>query len=81
MNIINIENLNYSELEITNIIDSKSETMDIQVDKEHYYQLNNGIFSHNTTSILTQTTSDMRSGACRNFADLFMGNTVDEHGF
>ena len=38
-------------------INSISETMDIEVENDHYYTLKNGIVSHNTVSLLTQTTS------------------------
>ena len=55
--IINIENLKYEELEIINIIDSVNDTMDIEVEKEHYYILENGIISHNSMSSMTQTSS------------------------
>ena len=43
--------------EILNIKDSKNYTMDIEVEKDHYYTLKNGIVSHNSVSIMTQTTS------------------------
>lgn len=55
--ILNIENLNYEELEIIDIQDSSNYTMDIEVENDHYYQLSNGIISHNSVSILLQTTS------------------------
>jgi len=54
---INIENISYSELEIINIEDSENLTMDFEVDKTHYYSLENGLVSHNTVSLMTQTTS------------------------
>ncbi len=54
---INIENLDYNEFEIKEIIDSVSETMDIEVENDHYYELDNGLISHNSVSICTQTTS------------------------
>lgn len=58
MEIINIENLDYVEVEITNIEEGGLvETMDIEVENDHYYELDNGIISHNTVSLLTQTTS------------------------
>ena len=55
--IINIENVNYEEIEILDILDSINETMDIEIEKDHYYILNNGIVSHNSVSLMTQTTS------------------------
>jgi len=54
---INIENLDYKEIEIKDIFDSVSETMDIEVENDHYYELDNGIISHNSVSIMTQTSS------------------------
>ena len=57
MEVINIENLLYDELEVINIEDSYNETMDIEVEKDHYYTLDNGIISHNSVSLMTQTTS------------------------
>ena len=56
-NVVNLENINYIELEIIDIVESTNETMDIEVENDHYYTLSNGIVSHNTVSILTQTTS------------------------
>lgn len=57
MEIVNIENFEYEELDIINIVESVSETMDIEVENDHYYELDNGILSHNSVSIMTQTTS------------------------
>ena len=54
---ISIDGLKYSEIDIIDILDSNNETMDIEVENDHYYTLNNGIVSHNTVSIMTQTTS------------------------
>lgn len=54
---INIENLDYNEVEIINIESGKKETMDIEVENDHYYELSDGIISHNTVSLMTQTTS------------------------
>jgi ribonucleoside-diphosphate reductase alpha chain len=54
---INIENLNYEELEVIDIVDNENETMDIEVENDHYYTLSNGIVSHNTVALMTQTTS------------------------
>lgn len=50
-------NTNYEELEITNIEDSYNYTMDFEVENTHYYTLENGLVSHNTVSLMTQTTS------------------------
>jgi len=57
MDYINIKNIDYDELEIINIEESNNYTMDFEVDDTHYYILNNGIVSHNSVSIMTQTTS------------------------
>ena len=54
---ISLINVNYDEIEILDIVDSKNYTMDVEVEKDHYYVLKNGIVSHNSVSILTQTTS------------------------
>ena len=54
---IDLRNIKY---ELIKIIDKKEcfiDAMDIEVDDTHYYTLNNGIVSHNSVSILTQTTS------------------------
>jgi len=54
---INISNIKYDELEIIDIIDSKIETMDVEVENDHYYTLSNGVVSHNTVSLMTQSSS------------------------
>ena len=54
---ISLIDIDYDEVEILNIKDSKNYTMDIEVEKDHYYTLKNGIVSHNSVSIMTQTTS------------------------
>ena len=54
---IDLKNTKY---ELVEIIDKKKcfiDAMDIEVDDIHYYILDNGIVSHNSVSILTQTTS------------------------
>ena len=57
MEMVNIENLDYDEITILDISESFCDTMDIEVDNDHYYTLDNGIVSHNSVSIVTQTTS------------------------
>jgi ribonucleoside-diphosphate reductase alpha chain len=55
--IIDLSDIEYEIIEITdkkNVIDY---TMDISVDDTHYYVLDNGVISHNTVSLMTQTTS------------------------
>jgi len=57
--IIDISNVNYSECEILDIVDGYDYTMDFEVGDTHYYTLENGLVSHNSVSILTQTTSGL----------------------
>jgi len=57
MEIINLKNIKYEELEIKDIEDSYNNTMDFEVENTHYYTLENGLVSHNTVSLMTQTTS------------------------
>jgi ribonucleoside-diphosphate reductase alpha chain len=57
MEIIDLKNVKYEEIEIINIEDSYNYTMDFEVENTHYYTLENGIVSHNTVSLMTQTTS------------------------
>jgi ribonucleoside-diphosphate reductase alpha chain len=52
-----LDDINFEELEVLEIEDSKNETMDIEVEETHYYTLANGIVSHNTVSTQTQTSS------------------------
>ena len=59
MQIINLKDIKYEELDILEIEDIQSETMDIEVEKDHYYILDNGLVSHNSISLLTQTTSGL----------------------
>lgn len=54
---ISLKNIKYEEIEIKNIEDSYNNTMDFEVENTHYYTLENGLVSHNTVSIMTQTTS------------------------
>lgn len=56
---VDLTNIKYNLLEIEDIKDITEYTMDIQVEKTHYYILDNGIISHNSLSILTGTTSGM----------------------
>jgi len=57
MKIVELNDIKYEELEIENIEDSYDYTMDFEVEKSHYYTLENGLVSHNSVSIMTQTTS------------------------
>lgn len=47
----------YKFVSIESIEDNKTYTMDIEVENEHAYILENGAVSHNSVSCLTQTTS------------------------
>lgn len=55
--IIDISKLNYNELEIINILNSSANTVDIEIENDHYYTLQNGVISHNSLSTLSQTSS------------------------
>ena len=52
-----IINKETEEVSIVDIVDDEFYTMDIEVENEHAYLLNNDIISHNTISMLTQTSS------------------------
>ncbi len=55
--IVNLENIQYELIEILEKTTDTDYTMDIEVEDTHYYILDNGIVSHNTVSLMTQTTS------------------------
>lgn len=55
--IISLVGVDYAEVEILDVSDSTAETMDIEVENDHYYIMENGVVSHNSVSVLTQTTS------------------------
>lgn len=55
--IIDISSLNFEEVEILSKESCIEYTMDIEVENSHRYILSDGIISHNTTSLMTQTTS------------------------
>jgi len=57
MEYIDIQGVNYEEVEVLEITDSRDYTMDIEVDTTHYYTIENGIVSHNTKGMVAQTTS------------------------
>lgn len=52
-----LKDVNYEEIEVVSINESTNYTMDIEVENNHYYILDNNIISHNSLSILTRTTS------------------------
>jgi len=54
---INLNGLNFDLLDIDEIEDSKNYTVDIEVENDHYYILDNNIISHNTISLLADVTS------------------------
>jgi len=54
---VDLRNVKYELVEIINKEECFIDVMDIEVDDTHYYTLENGIVSHNSVSILTQTTS------------------------
>lgn len=57
MEVIDLNGVNFETIEITSKKNKIVETMDIEVDNTHYYLLDNNVVSHNSVSILTQTTS------------------------
>jgi ribonucleoside-diphosphate reductase alpha chain len=56
-NIIDLTGIDYDIVEFLEKEDSKFETADIEVEDTHYYIMADNIVSHNTTSLMTQTTS------------------------
>jgi len=54
---IDLTNVKYDLIGIKDKKDCDIDAMDIEVDSSHYYTLENGIVSHNSVSIETQTTS------------------------
>ena len=57
METIDLKGVEFETLEVVSKKDKVVETMDIEVDNTHYYLLDNNVVSHNSVSILTQTTS------------------------
>lgn len=55
--IVDLKNVEYDLVEIIDKKNIIENTMDIEVENTHRYILKNGIVSHNSVSILTQTTS------------------------
>ena len=55
--IIDLSNVDYELLDVVKIDEHIDYTMDIEVEDTHYYLLDNGIITHNTTSMMTQTSS------------------------
>jgi len=54
---VDLKNVKYELVEIVGKKECFLDAMDIEVDDTHYYTLKSGIVSHNSVSILTQTTS------------------------
>jgi ribonucleoside-diphosphate reductase alpha chain len=75
-----LNNVLYDEVEVMEIKDSKNYTMDVEVDKEHYYILNNGIVSHNSVSILAQTTSGIEPAYLVSYKRRRKINPTDKSG-
>jgi ribonucleoside-diphosphate reductase alpha chain len=84
--IIDISNLSYKEIEIKDISKDIDFTMDIEVENSHLYLLENGIISHNTTSLMTQTSSGIEpvflinSRRRRKVSDKTKATFIDESG-
>ena len=56
-NKISLIGKNFKTIKPIKIETSENFTMDVEVENSHYYTLSNGIISHNSTSILTQSSS------------------------
>jgi hypothetical protein len=54
---VDLTNVKYELIEVVEKKECYVDAMDIEVDDTHYYILDDGIVSHNSISILTQTTS------------------------
>jgi ribonucleoside-diphosphate reductase alpha chain len=59
MEIFNLDNIHYDLIKVVGKSSGYTDTMDIEIEDTHYYTLKNGIISHNSLSILAQTTSGM----------------------
>jgi ribonucleoside-diphosphate reductase alpha chain len=57
MEIFSLKNIDFETIEVVSKEKKLVETMDIEVNNTHYYLLDNNIISHNSVSIMTQTTS------------------------
>jgi ribonucleoside-diphosphate reductase alpha chain len=55
--VFDLGNTNYELLDIISKDEINVDTMDIEVEDSHYYILENGVVSHNSLAILSQTTS------------------------
>jgi len=77
---LSLIDVDYDEVEILDIKDSKNYTMDIEVEKEHYYTLKNGIVSHNSVSIMTQTTSGIEPAYLVSYKRRRKINPTDKSG-
>ena len=58
---VDLSNVNYDTIKIIEKKQCNDYTMDIEVDDTNYYTLDNGIVSHNTTSLMTQTSSGIEN--------------------
>lgn len=57
MEFVDISNTSYEEIEVVSIGENTDYTMDVEIEDTHYYTLSNGIVSHNTVSLMAQTSS------------------------
>ena len=55
--LFDLKDLQYSELEVISVEDSVNLTMDIEVGDTHYYTLSNGLISHNTVAMISRASS------------------------
>lgn len=55
--LFDLKDLQYSELDVISVEDSVNLTMDIEVEDTHYYTLSNGIISHNTVAMVSRASS------------------------
>lgn len=57
MEIIDLNNVNYTSSIVKSVDSTEIYACDIEVENDHYYILENGQVTHNTTSLMTQTSS------------------------
>lgn len=57
MEIVDLNNFNYTSSIVESVEPTEIYACDIEVENDHYYILRNGQVTHNTTSLMTQTSS------------------------
>lgn len=57
MDFIDLNNIEYEEMEVEDITQSEDFTVDIEVEDVHHYILEGGVISHNTISLIAETSS------------------------